>query len=86
MNTATSVQIHATGKTTGFIPAPGDQGKPITVIGMNKKSPVWATRDSPGQATPKRAQPWVQNQHTNLLPLLAKRGEGREEPHSAFNS
>ena len=28
-------QIHATGEATGFIPAPGDKGKPITVIGTN---------------------------------------------------
>jgi hypothetical protein len=27
------IQIHATGETPGFIPAPGDKGKPITVIG-----------------------------------------------------
>jgi tRNA-splicing ligase RtcB len=35
MNTKDSVQIHATGEATGFIPAPGDKGKPITVIGTN---------------------------------------------------
>ncbi len=34
MPTTNPTQIHA----TGFIPAPGDKGKPITVIGMN--SPV----------------------------------------------
>jgi len=28
-------QIHVTGEATGFIPAPGDKGKPITVIGTN---------------------------------------------------
>jgi hypothetical protein len=28
-------QIHATGEGTGFIPAPGDKGKPIIVIGSN---------------------------------------------------
>lgn len=28
-------QIHATGEATGFIAAPGNQGKPITVIGTN---------------------------------------------------
>jgi len=28
-------QIHATGEATGFIPAPGNDGKPITVIGTN---------------------------------------------------
>src|SRR6187200_1972131 len=35
MNTKDPVQIHATGEATGFIPAPGDKGKPITVIGTN---------------------------------------------------
>ena len=35
MNTNNPVQIHATGEATGFIPAPGDKGKPITVIGTN---------------------------------------------------
>ena len=34
MNT-NPIQIHATGEATGFIPAPGDKGKPITVIGTN---------------------------------------------------
>src|ERR1700760_4511349 len=29
------IQIHATGEAMGFIPAPGDKGKPITVIGTN---------------------------------------------------
>src|ERR1041384_2048976 len=29
------VQIHATGEATGFIPAPGEKAKPITVIGTN---------------------------------------------------
>ncbi|MCZ7644640.1 MAG: RtcB family protein [Planctomycetota bacterium] len=28
--------IHATGEATGFLPAPGDKGKPITVIGTQK--------------------------------------------------
>src|SRR6266511_6490656 len=28
-------QIHVTGDATGFIAAPGDKGKPITVIGTN---------------------------------------------------
>jgi hypothetical protein len=28
-------QIHATGEAIGFIPAPGDKRKPITVIGTN---------------------------------------------------
>ena len=35
MNSQNSTQIHATGEATGFIPAPGDKGKPITVIGTN---------------------------------------------------
>ena len=35
MNTKDPIQIHATGEATGFIPAPGDKGKPITVIGTN---------------------------------------------------
>src|SRR5687767_4591461 len=35
MNTENPIQIHATGEATGFIPAPGDKGKPITVIGTN---------------------------------------------------
>src|SRR2546430_892023 len=35
MNTTNPTQIHATGEATGFIPAPGDKGKPITVIGTN---------------------------------------------------
>ena len=35
MSTENSAQIHATGEATGFIPAPGDKGKPITVIGTN---------------------------------------------------
>ena len=30
-----SVQIHATGEAMGFIPAPDNEGKPITVIGTN---------------------------------------------------
>src|SRR6185295_7188760 len=36
MNANKPVQIHATGEAVGFIPAPGDQGKPITVIGTEK--------------------------------------------------
>src|SRR5262245_66270717 len=28
-------QIHATGEATGLIPAPGEKGKPITVVGTN---------------------------------------------------
>jgi tRNA-splicing ligase RtcB (3'-phosphate/5'-hydroxy nucleic acid ligase) len=35
MNPNTPVQIHATGEATGFIPAPDNKGKPITVIGTN---------------------------------------------------
>ena len=35
MSDTNPTQIHATGKTTGFLPAPGDKGKPITVIGTN---------------------------------------------------
>lgn len=34
MNTDKPTQIHAMGE-AGFIPAPGDKGKPITVIGTN---------------------------------------------------
>src|ERR1051326_2534958 len=35
MTDTNSTQIHATGEATGFIPAPSDKGKPITVIGTN---------------------------------------------------
>jgi tRNA-splicing ligase RtcB len=35
MNETKGIQIHATGEAMGFIPAPGDKGKPITVIGTN---------------------------------------------------
>jgi len=35
MNTTNPARIHATGEATGFIPAPDDKGKPITVIGTN---------------------------------------------------
>src|ERR1700722_19000066 len=35
MSETNPTQIHATGDATGFIPAPGDKGKPITVIGTN---------------------------------------------------
>src|SRR6059036_1449941 len=35
MSAQNPTQIHATGEATGFIPAPGDKGKPITVIGTN---------------------------------------------------
>src|SRR5947208_5246760 len=35
MNDINPTQIRATGEATGFIPAPGDKGKPITVIGTN---------------------------------------------------
>src|SRR6059058_3278548 len=35
MSVTNPTQIHATGEATGFIPARGDKGKPITVIGTN---------------------------------------------------
>lgn len=35
MNTEVSTHIHPTGEATGFIPAPDNKGKPITVIGTN---------------------------------------------------
>lgn len=35
MNEEMKTQIHPTGEATGFIPLPGDKGKPITVIGTN---------------------------------------------------
>jgi tRNA-splicing ligase RtcB (3'-phosphate/5'-hydroxy nucleic acid ligase) len=35
MSGTNPTQIHATGEATGFTPAPGDKGKPITVIGTN---------------------------------------------------
>ena len=35
MSAENPTQIHATGEATGFIPAPNDKGKPITVIGTN---------------------------------------------------
>src|SRR5213594_1704291 len=35
MTDTNPTQIHATGEATGFIPAPGDKGKPIIVIGSN---------------------------------------------------
>src|SRR6266567_4721856 len=35
MSDTNPTQVHATGEATGFIPAPGDKGKPITVIGTN---------------------------------------------------
>src|SRR4029078_10655399 len=35
MNSQNRTPIHATGEAIGFIPAPNDQGKPITVIGTN---------------------------------------------------
>src|SRR5213079_2775819 len=35
MSAENPTQIHATGEATGYIPAPGDKGKPITVIGTN---------------------------------------------------
>src|SRR5439155_10782676 len=35
MSATNPTQIHATSEATGFIPAPADKGKPITVIGTN---------------------------------------------------
>src|SRR5687768_13805718 len=35
MSDTNPTQIRATGEAIGFIPAPGDKGKPITVIGTN---------------------------------------------------
>src|SRR5438874_8501420 len=35
MSDTNPTQIHPTGEATGYIPAPGDKGKPITVIGTN---------------------------------------------------
>src|SRR5690242_20581237 len=35
MSDTNPIQIHATGEAMGFMPAPGDKGKPITVIGTN---------------------------------------------------
>ena len=35
MSDTNPAQIRATGEATGFIPAPDDQGRPITVIGTN---------------------------------------------------
>src|ERR671918_1919985 len=35
MSDTNSTQIHATGEAIGFISAPSDRGKPITVIGTN---------------------------------------------------
>src|SRR5437868_9147813 len=35
MTDTNPTQIHPTGEATGFIPAPGDHGKPITVNGTN---------------------------------------------------
>src|SRR5215471_12127330 len=35
MSAENPTQIHATSDATGFIPAPGHKGKPITVIGTN---------------------------------------------------
>ncbi len=35
MSDTNPTQIHARGEAVGFIPAPGDKGKPITVIGTN---------------------------------------------------
>ncbi len=38
MSDINPTQIHATGEATGFIPAPGDMGRLITVIGTNSIS------------------------------------------------
>lgn len=35
MSDSNPTQIHAMAEATGFIPAPGDKGKPITVLGTN---------------------------------------------------
>ena len=35
MSDTNPTQIQATGEASGFIPAPGNLGKPITVIGTN---------------------------------------------------
>ena len=35
MSAENPTRIHATGEATGFIPAPGDKGKPIIVDGTN---------------------------------------------------
>src|SRR5436190_19049890 len=43
MSAENPTKIRATGEATGFIPAPGDQGKPITVIGT---APIRETFDS----------------------------------------
>ena len=39
MSAGNPTQIHAPGEATGFIPAPGDKGKPIAVFGRNS---IWA--------------------------------------------
>src|SRR5260370_41681599 len=44
MTDTNPTQIHATGEATGFIPAPADKGKPITVIGTNS---IGAGLDAP---------------------------------------
>src|SRR6187549_3839287 len=58
MKTNDPIQIHATGAATGFIPAPGDKGKPITVIGTNS---IRAGFDATclGQALNSRGAPGV---------------------------
>ena len=38
MSAEKPTQIHARGEATGFIPEPGDKGKPITVIGTKQKN------------------------------------------------
>jgi hypothetical protein len=35
MSDTNPTQIHATSEATGFVLAPGDKGRPITVIGTN---------------------------------------------------
>jgi hypothetical protein len=40
MSESKPTQIHATGEATGFIPGPGDKGKPITVIGNISGRPL----------------------------------------------
>jgi len=58
MSEAIPTQIHAAGEATGFIPAPGDKGKPITVIGTNSiragfdASPVGCVLTSPTHIYP----------------------------------
>src|SRR5438552_11838590 len=74
MSDTNPTQIHATGEATGFISAPGDKGKPITVIGTNS---IRAGFDATclQQALNARSAPGVVNQtpfattgHPILLP------------------